>query len=122
MSELGTMEPGGVGLAVGGDISREQLRSATIGGAFGFFVDMYDVFLPVIALTPALSYFLPAGLATSTKAIVAAMVFVATMVGRPIGAMIFGRLADRVGRRRVTLWSVAGCGVTTLVIALMPGY
>jgi MFS family permease len=103
-------------------VSKRQLRSAIVGGAFGFFVDMYDVFLPVIALTPALSYFLPAGLATSTKAIVAAMVFVATMVGRPIGAMIFGRLADRVGRRRVTLWSVAGCGVTTLVIALMPGY
>ncbi|WP_375489365.1 MFS transporter [uncultured Jatrophihabitans sp.] len=103
-------------------VSRQQLRSATIGGAFGFFVDMYDVYLPTIALTPALAYFTPASLPTSTKSIISALVFVATLVGRPIGSVIFGRLADRVGRRRVTLWSVAGCGVTTLVIAVLPGY
>jgi hypothetical protein len=35
----------------------------TIWGAFlGFFVDMYDVYLPIIALTPALIYFQPKGL------------------------------------------------------------
>ena len=102
--------------------SQQQLRAATIGGAFGFFVDMYDVYLPTIALTPALIYFVPSSLSTSTASIIAAMVFVATLVGRPLGSVIFGRFADRVGRRRVTLWSVAGCGVTTLLIGCLPGY
>ncbi len=101
---------------------RSQLRSATFGGAFGFFVDMYDVYLPTIALTPALLYFTPKQVSGTTKDIVLAMVFVATLVGRPLGALIFGRLADRVGRRRVTLWAVGGCGVTTLLIAALPGY
>lgn len=102
--------------------SRRQLRAATIGGAFGFFVDMYDVYLPTIALTPALIYFVPKDLSATTASIIAAMVFVATLVGRPLGSVIFGRLADRIGRRTVTLWSIGGCGVTTLLIALMPGY
>jgi MFS family permease len=102
--------------------SQRQLRAATIGGAFGFFVDMYDVYLPTIALTPALVYFVPKGLSPTTASIIAAMVFVATLVGRPLGSVIFGRLADRVGRRRVTLWSIGGCGVTTFLIAVMPGY
>jgi MFS family permease len=104
------------------DPSRRQLRAATIGGAFGFFVDMYDVYLPTIALAPALVYFVPKSLSAGTASIVAALIFVATLVGRPLGSVIFGRFADKVGRRRVTLWSVAGCGVTTLLIAVLPGY
>ncbi|RLV48531.1 MFS transporter [Nocardioides mangrovicus] len=101
---------------------RTQLRAATIGGAFGFFVDMYDVYLPTIALAPALTFFVPADVPASTSSLIAALVFVATLVGRPLGSVVFGRFADRVGRRRVTLWSVAGCGVTTLLIAVLPGY
>jgi len=99
-----------------------QRRAAVIGGAFGFFVDMFDVYLPTIALTPALPYFVPASVSSGTKALITAAVFVSTLIGRPLGSLIFGRLADRVGRRRVTLLSVAGCAATTGVIALLPGY
>jgi MFS family permease len=98
------------------------LRSATVGGAFGFFVDMYDIYLPTIALTPALVYFTPRSVSASTQGAVLAMVFVATLIGRPLGSILFGRLSDRIGRRRVTMWAVGGCGVTTLVIAALPGY
>lgn len=101
---------------------RSQTRAAVFGGAFGFFVDMYDIYLPTIALTPAMSYFVPKGLPVGTKAIIAAAVFVSTLVGRPLGSAIFGRLADRIGRRRVTLIAVGGCGVTTALIAVLPGY
>ncbi|MDN3359133.1 MFS transporter [Actinomadura sp. DC4] len=99
-----------------------QRRAAVIGGAFGFFVDMFDVYLPTIALTPALPYFVPASVPSGTRAIITAAVFVSTLIGRPLGSLIFGRLADRVGRRRVTLLSVAGCAATTGVIAVLPGH
>jgi MFS family permease len=99
-----------------------QRRAAVIGGAFGFFVDMFDVYLPTIALTPALPYFVPASVPSGTKALITAAVFVSTLIGRPLGSLIFGRLADRVGRRRVTLLSVAGCAATTGVIAVLPGH
>src|SRR3569833_4649092 len=76
-----------------------QRRAAVIGGAFGFFVDMFDVYLPTIALTPALPYFVPASVPAGAKELITAAVFVSTLIGRPLGSLIFGRPAYRVGRR-----------------------
>lgn len=98
-------------------------RSATRGAFFAEFVDMFDIYLPTVILTPALIYFQPAGrLDPGLAAIFTSLVFVTTLVGRPIGAAVFGALADRVGRRRSTIISVTGFGVITLLIALIPGY
>ncbi|HEY4456508.1 MAG TPA: MFS transporter [Pseudonocardiaceae bacterium] len=99
-----------------------RTRRAVFGAAFGFFVDMYDVYLPTVALVPAMDYFLPANMPTDTRAVASALIFVATLLGRPVGSMIFGWFADRVGRRKVTLWSVTGCAVCTALIAALPGY
>jgi MFS family permease len=98
------------------------VRTAVVGASFGFFVDMFDVYLPVVALTPAMNYFLPSSVSAGSRALITSLIFVATLLGRPLGSLVFGRLADRVGRRRVTLWSVSGCGVCTLAIALLPGF
>jgi len=97
-------------------------RAAVVGASFGFFVDMFDVYLPVVALTPAMDYFLPASVSPDSRAIVNSLIFVATLVGRPLGSLIFGRLADQIGRRRTTLYAVTGCGVCTGLIAVLPGY
>jgi MFS family permease len=99
-----------------------RTRRAVFGGSFGFFVDMFDVYLPTVALAPAINYFTPQDMPASTKSIVTALIFVATLLGRPVGSAIFGPLADKVGRRRVTLWAVTGCGICTLLIAVLPGY
>jgi MFS family permease len=97
-------------------------RSATLGAFFAEFVDMFDIYLPTVVLTPALAYFQPAELTPGQVAIFTSLVFATTLVGRPIGAAIFGALADRVGRRRTTITSVTGFGVITLLIALVPGH
>lgn len=103
-------------------VDLRRTRRAVFGGSFGFFVDMFDVYLPTVALAPAINYFTPKDMPASTRDIVTALIFVATLLGRPIGSAIFGPLADKVGRRRVTLWAVAGCGICTLLIAVLPGY
>ena len=97
-------------------------RRALIGGVAGYFVDQFDIYLPVIVLAPALTYFIPKTLDAGTAAIIGAFVFTATLIGRPIGAAIFGVIADRTGRRRATIIAIAGIAVTTLLIALLPGY
>ncbi|HWC82714.1 MAG TPA: MFS transporter [Pseudonocardiaceae bacterium] len=102
--------------------SAKVTRSAVLGASFGFFVDMFDVYLPVVALTPAMNYFLPSSVSTGNRALITSLIFIATLLGRPLGSLIFGRLADKVGRRRVTLMAVIGCGVCTLLIAALPGY
>lgn len=94
-----------------------------IGGAWmGFFVDMFDIYLPIIVLAPAIAYFVSPELSASGKAIAGGSIFAATLLGRPLGALIFGHYADTIGRRRTTIISVSGFGVTTLVMAFLPGY
>jgi len=89
---------------------------------FGFFVDMFEVYLPIAVLAPALVYFIPAGLSAAAKATIFSVIFAISLIGRPIGSMIFGHYGDRLGRRRVTLISVAGFAFATLLVAALPGY
>jgi MFS family permease len=97
-------------------------RRAVQAACFGFFVDMFEVYLPIAVLAPALVYFVPGGLSGAAQATLFYVVFAVSLIGRPIGAAIFGHFGDRMGRRRTTLVSVAGFGVATLLIAALPGY
>jgi MFS family permease len=69
-----------------------------------------------------MAYFVSPDLGTTGIAIVGGSVFAATLVGRPIGAAIFGRLADTVGRKRATVLAMSGAAVCTLLMAVLPGY
>lgn len=109
------------------DVSREgttdeKRRSAIKGAVFSEFIDMFDIYLPVIILAPMQAYFLPRNLSGGHQAILESLVFITTLLGRPLGAIIFGRIADRVGRRAASIASVSGFAVVTLMIALIPGY
>lgn len=97
-------------------------RRALIGAWFGFYVDMFDIYLPILALAPAMIYFIPDSMPAGAAAIVASLLFAATLVGRPLGAFIFGHVADTVGRKRATIIAVAGFGAMSVVLAALPGY
>lgn len=102
--------------------STKRSRAAAQGAFLGFIVDNVDIYLPVVVLTPALAYFVPPTMDPATRALVISWIFVATLVARPLGALIFGHLADRIGRKRSTMIAIAGFGVGTLLIAVLPGY
>ena len=99
-----------------------RAKHAIRGAWFGFFVDMFDIYLPIVVLAPAIAYFVAPDLDTVTKSVISGSIFAATLLGRPIGSFIFGHFADSIGRRRTTIFSVSGFGVVTLLIALLPGY
>ncbi|MEU4232500.1 MFS transporter [Nonomuraea sp. NPDC026600] len=99
-----------------------QGRRALFGAWAGLWVDMFDVYLPIIVLAPAAAYFEPAGASDSTRQIITALIFSATLLGRPLGAVIFGHISDRTGRRRASLIALTGFGVVTLAIACLPGH
>lgn len=101
----------------------ERHRKHAQRGAFlGFFVDMFDIYLPVIALGPAIAYFISPDMSAPTAALVTGIIFAATLVGRPLGALIFGHFADRRGRKKATVVAVSGFGILTIVVGLLPGY
>lgn len=99
-----------------------QERRSVLGASFGFFVDMFDIYLPVIALAPALAFFMPASMDPGLKAILVGLIFASTLIARPVGSIIFGWLGDRIGRKKATVIAVTGAGVGTGLIALLPGY
>src|SRR5207253_1065724 len=108
--------------AAGSDALTPAGKKAIWGAFFGFWVDFYDIYLPTVALTPALIYFIPKGLPVQTAATLNFLVFTVTLIGRPIGSFIFGHLGDVIGRKRTTIIAVSGFTVMTFLIALLPGY
>jgi MFS family permease len=93
-----------------------------VSGWAGYWIDMVDVYLPLVALAPAIAYFQPASVGADLAGVLFVSTFAATMLGRPLGALIFGQLSDRIGRRRLTLLSIAGFSTCTAAIGLLPGY
>lgn len=97
---------------------RRALRAAFMG----FFVDMFDVYLPIVAMGPAMAYFQPATLSPALKSTLYFIVFALSLVGRPVGATLFGHYGDRIGRKKITVLSMGGFALVTLLIGLLPGY
>ena len=76
-----------------------RARKASRAAFFGFAVDYYAIYLPVVALAPAIGYFQPTGLSAVGQTTLFFLTFAVTLIGRPIGSIIFGGLSDRIGRR-----------------------
>lgn len=91
-------------------------RAAVRAGVVGNYVDQINIFLPVVALAPALVTLAGPHAGVTTGA----LVIVATLLGRPLGSMVFGQLSDRLGRTRTTKVAIAGTAVCSLGIAAVP--
>ncbi len=97
-------------------------RNAIKGAFWSEFVDMFDIYLPVVALAPVMELFQAPRISADLASILASFVFVTTLFGRPVGALLFGMVADRIGRRKASIYSAVGFGIVTLLIAALPGY
>lgn len=95
-------------------------RRAIRGAFYGFLIDSFDIYLPSIALLPAMVYFTQ-GLSAGQTAIVTGTTLAATLIGRPVGSFLFGHFADRIGRKRTGAIAMYGFSIVTLIIALLPG-
>jgi MFS family permease len=69
-----------------------------------------------------IGYFEPSGLSPAATTTIYYFTVAAALLGRPCGAVIFGHWADRIGRRRTTIISIAGFGTLTALVAFLPGY
>lgn len=107
----------------GADRHRERnARRAPRAAFYGLVVDYWEIMLPVVALGPAMPYFLPESLSPTTKATMTMMTFAAAFLGRPIGSVVFGHFADSLGRQRTTTLCAVGLTASVLLVAFLPGY
>jgi MFS family permease len=99
-----------------GSMTRVVLASSA-GTAF----EWYDFFI-FGSLAPVISKVFFAGL-DATQALIAALgLFAAGFAFRPLGALIFGVVGDRLGRKGAFLITVSLMGGATFLIGLLPTY
>lgn len=91
-------------------------KAALRAGVVGNWIDNIHVFLPLTALAPAMLVLAGPAAAASTGA----LIVIAMLLGRPIGGVVFGRIADRLGRTRTTRIAIAGTALCALAIAATP--
>ena len=102
------------------NISKKRLK-AIFGGSIGNLVEWYDWYAySAFALYFSASFF-PAGDKTA-QLLNTAGVFALGFLMRPIGGWLFGRIADKVGRKQSMTLSVLLMSFGSLMIAFTPNY
>src|SRR5438067_1243569 len=94
---------------------------AIVGGSSGNLVEWYDFYVYSFTALYFASEFFPAGDQT-TQLLNAAGVFGAGFLMRPIGSWLFGRIADRHGRRTSMMIAVTLMCAGSLMVAVLPTY
>lgn len=96
---------------------RLVIAASTAGTAF----EGYDYFI-FGALASILSSKFYSGVDEATGFIFALLTFAVGFVTRPLGAIVFGRIGDRAGRKKVFLFAISLMGAATVAIGLLPTY
>ncbi|MEM5331198.1 MFS family transporter [Paraburkholderia sp. JHI2823] len=94
---------------------------AIVGASSGNLVEWFDFYIYSFCALYFAPAFFPSG-NTTTQLLNTAGVFAAGFLMRPIGGWLFGRIADRHGRRAAMMISVLMMCGGSLVIAALPTY
>ncbi|WP_427869787.1 MFS transporter [Leucobacter luti] len=102
-------------------VDRKSLRKSVVAGSIGVLVHWFDwAVYAYLASTLAVVFF-PEESATAGLLATFA-VFAVSFFVRPLGAIIFGRLGDRLGRKQTLSIVILSMALATLVLGVLPGY
>ena len=101
---------------------RTPLRRVVGASLIGTTIEWYDFFLYGSAAALVFNrLFFP-----EYDPLVGTMLAFATyalgFVARPVGGIVFGHFGDRIGRKKLLMWSLILMGVATVLIGLLPTY
>ena len=102
-------------------LNRKRRIYAIVGASSGNLVEWFDFYVYSFCSIYFAASFFPKGDAT-TQLLNTAGVFAAGFLMRPIGGWFFGRIADKLGRKRAMLISICMMCGGSLVIACLPTY
>jgi MFS family permease len=115
---------GGSGMASVAEVhkySRWSMARVIIASSAGTTFEWYDFFI-FGSLAPVISKVFFAGLDPTPALIAALALFAAGFAFRPLGALIFGVIGDRLGRKGAFLVTVSLMGGATFLIGFLPTY
>lgn len=97
------------------------LRTIVAASAAGTTFEWYDFFI-FGALTSIITKNFFTGLDDTTGMILALLTFALGFLSRPFGALLFGHIGDRKGRKGTFLYTILLMGVATVLIGFLPTY
>lgn len=105
----------------GGVMSDKMNRKVVISGMLGNALEWYDYALYGILAPVFSNLFFPSG-DDSSALIKTYLAFAVGFVFRPLGAVIFGRIGDRYGRKKALVTSMVLMAIATGCLGLLPTY
>ena len=110
------------GAAVAEDaVTRRQVIAAAAASVLGWSLDLFDLFI-ILYVAPVIApLFFPSHILTLSLAAVYAS-FAVTVLMRPVGSAIFGRYADKQGRKRAMMIAIIGVGLATALLGTLPTF
>lgn len=100
----------------------QKPKRAAAGSFMGAVVEWYDFLLyGILAATVLDSAFFPE-VSEVVGTLAAFATFGVGFLCRPLGGLFFGHFGDRIGRKRMLVWTVTVMGVASALIGLLPTY
>lgn len=123
MSRIMSSNATSSGLGVSENVIEEHstkiAKRAALASATGTAVEYYEFGVYGFMATIIAPLFFPSD--NAAAALLATLaVFGSAFLIRPLGGILLGRLADRIGRRKVLLSTVIGMGTATAMIGMLP--
>ncbi len=101
--------------------SPKTIRSVIAASSVGTMIEWYDFYIFGMLSTTISAQFFPKD--NPTAALLSTLaIFAAGFIVRPFGALVFGRLGDRIGRKYTFLLTLILMGGSTFLIGCVPGY
>jgi MFS family permease len=98
-----------------------KLRRVVLASSGGTIFEAYD-FILFGSLAPLISRHFFSGINDTAAFIFTLLTFAAGFAVRPFGALVFGRIGDKSGRKKAFLITITLMGLSTFSIGLLPTY
>jgi MHS family metabolite:H+ symporter-like MFS transporter len=102
--------------------STADLVRAAVSGWLGTALEFMDFQLYSLAAALVFSQLFFSGESAGMAVVLSMATYGVGYIARPLGAVFFGRLGDRIGRRKVLFFTIALMGAATTLIGVLPTY
>lgn len=102
--------------------STADLVRAAVSGWLGTALEFMDFQLYSLAAALVFSQLFFSGESPAMAVVLSMATYGVGYIARPLGAVFFGRLGDRIGRRKVLFYTIALMGGATTLIGVLPTY
>jgi MHS family proline/betaine transporter-like MFS transporter len=112
-----------VSIATAPTVSPKARRRAIVAGSVGNFIEWYEFGIYGFFATIIASQFFSGGQQSGVEALIATYAsFAISFFFRPVGAALFGRIGDRIGRKPTLIIVLIMMSVATALIGVLPTY